>query len=263
VIVSQTNLQLYGQLERAGWSTTDRRRGIAAYSLVAELHSGQYRASGKTFVAHLCGTASIVAAAGGTVDETLAALLHAAYDQGDFGDGRPSATPKKRAELRAAIGPDAETLVARYSEWPWRTRLPALLDAGPETFAEWERTIAFLRLANEIEERLDGADDYAPEHAALVFPLDDVVRCARVLGRDALVAIAHDATRLDTSSDVPVELSTTAFASGLVAPRSMRTRLSVRSTGKQSSLRRATRRVPGARRIVHWGRRWRPTSRSE
>jgi hypothetical protein len=263
VTVAQTNLQLYRQLELAGWSTDARRRARAAYSLAAELHSGQYRASGKTFVAHLCGTASIVAVADGTVDETLAALLHAAYHQGDFGDGRTPPTPRKRAEVRAAIGSDAETLVTQYCEWPWRTRLPALLDGGPERLADWERTIALLRLANEIEDRWDGTDAYAPEHAALVFPLADVVRCALALGRDALIAVADDVARPGTAPEVPAALQTTGYGSGVVPPRSMRTRLWVGGTGERSSLRRATRRVPGARRMVSWWRRSRTTSRSD
>jgi hypothetical protein len=263
VIVAQTNLQLYRQLETSGWSTKERRRAEAAYNLAAELHSGQYRASSKTFVAHLCGTASIVDTAGGTVDETLAALLHAAYDQGDFGDGRAPRTPSKCAEMRDAIGADAEALVAQYSDWPWRTRLAALLDGGPDVFADWERAVAFLRLANEVEERVDGADDYAPEHAVFVFPLDDVVRCARLLGREALVAVADDVARANPVRDAPADLQTTTYASGPVAPRSMSTRLWVRGTGQQSTLRRASRHVPGARRVMHSWRRWRPTSSSE
>ena len=261
--VAQTNLQLYRQLELAGWSTKDRQRAIVAYALVAELQTGQYRSSGKTFIAHLCGTASVVAAAGGTVDETLAALLHAAYNDGDFGDGKRSPkTPRKQAELRAAIGVDAERLVAQYSEWPWRERLAALLEGGPEVLAPWERPIALMRLANEVDERVDGADDYAPEHAAAVFALDDVVRCARLLGRDELVPIAEAVRRAVAGFDVPPELRTATYASGTIAPRSMRTRLWIPGTGETSTLRRATRRIPGARSIVHTWRRWRPTSRS-
>ena len=71
--VAQTNLQLQRQLELAGWSLHDRERVGNTYTLAAQLFSGRYRTSGKTFLAHLCGTASITEAVGGTVDETLAA----------------------------------------------------------------------------------------------------------------------------------------------------------------------------------------------
>jgi len=262
VIVAQTNLQLYRQLEAAGWSTADRQRARSAYMLTAELHSGQYRASGKTFVAHLCGTASIVDAAGGTVDETLAALLHAAYEQGDFGDGRSVRTPQKSDEVRAAIGADAETLVAQYFDWPWRERVAELLEGGPDGLADWERVITFLRLANEIEERIDGADEYAPTHASFVLPLADAMQCAHLLGRESLVAIAHDVTDVEATS-VPATLQSEKMWSGLVAPRSTSTRLWIRTTDERSPLRRAVRQVPGARRVVYTWRRWRPTSRSE
>ncbi len=258
MIVAQTNLQLFRQLDAAGWSNHDRQRVIDAYALIAELHAGQYRASGKTFVAHLCGTASIVQATGGTVDQTLAALLHAAYDQGDFGDGRRVRTSRKQAEVREAIGPDAEALVVQYSDWPWRTRLPALLDGRPDVFADWERTVAFVRLANEVEERVDGADDYAPEHAAIVFPLGDVARCARRLGWEALAAFTEAIADANPTDVTPAALRTTTLASGTVVPRSMSTRLWVRGTGEQSLLRRAVRLAPGARRVVYSWRRWRP-----
>ena len=224
MIVAQTNLQLYRQLETSGWSTKERRRAEAAYTLAAELHSGQYRASSKTFVAHLCGTASIADAAGGTVDETLAALLHAAYDQGDFGDGRTPRTPSKCAEIRDAIGADAEALVAQYSDWPWRDTARGPPRRRTRRLRRLERAVAFLRLANEVEERVDGADDYAPAHAVFVFPLDDVVRCARLLGREALVALADDVARANPVRDAPADLQTTTYVSGPVAPRSSSTR---------------------------------------
>jgi len=258
VLVAQTNLQLYRQLDAAGWSTPDRQRALAAYALVAELHSGQYRASGKTFVAHLCGTASIVDAAGGSVDETLAALLHAVYDAGDFGDGRRGPTPRKQTEVRASVGAAAETLVAEYFAWPWRERLAEVLARGAGVLDDRERPIAFLRLANEVEERVDGADDYAPGHAAFVFPLDDVVQCARYLGRDGLVAFTDAHADALAAPAVPAELQAVTVASGPITPRSMMTRLSLFGRGEQNLVRRATRRIPGARRVVHAWRQRRP-----
>jgi hypothetical protein len=257
VTIAQTNLQLYRQLEVGGWSMSDRQRAMAAYALIAELHAGQYRASGKTFVAHLCGTASIVDGAGGSVEETLAALLHAVYDAGDFGDGRRGAAPHKRAEVRASVGTAAETMVAAYFDWPWRARLADVLDGGAGVLEDWERPVAFLRLANEVEERVDGADGYAPGHAAFVFPLDDVARCARHLGRNELVTFAEERTDVLAAPVVPDPLQMTTVASGPITPRSLTTRRSIRGTGEQSLVRHAARRVPGARRVVYVWRQWR------
>jgi hypothetical protein len=227
-----------------------------------QLFTGQYRSSGKTFLAHLCGTAAIVQAAGGSVDETLAALLHAAYLQGDFGDGRQDATPRKRSEVREAVGADAEVLVAQYATWPWRSRLRELRDHGAGTLEEWERPLAFLRLANEVEEHVDFANDYCPNHAAHVFPLADVVRCAGYLGRDELGRLAQELADQLSGHTVPPSLQLANGASGVVSSRSVRIRLPVRWARDGGVVRWSVRRVPGARRVVHAWREWRPTSRS-
>jgi hypothetical protein len=166
--------------------------------------------------------------ADGSVDETLAALLHAAYLNGDFGDGLRTRTPRREAEVRAVVGAPAEALVARYCEWPWRTRIPELRDHGADALAEWERPLAFLRLANEVEEHVDFANDYCPEHAAGVFPLADVPRCAEYLGRDELGRLAKELEAEIAGHSVPEPLHSTRRTSSAVAPRSVDTRLRLR-----------------------------------
>ena len=78
--VAQTNLQLYNQLIAAGWSDANLDRTQAAYALAADLFAGQIRSSGKTFLEHLVGTASAVAAVGGRPALVHAALLHATFN---------------------------------------------------------------------------------------------------------------------------------------------------------------------------------------
>jgi HD domain len=263
VIVAQTNLQLQRQLELAGWTPRDRERVAAAYDLAAQLFSGQYRSSGKTFLAHLCGTASITEAVGGTADEVLAALMHAAYSQGDFGDGRRRVTRRKRDEVRPVLGTEAEALVAQYAAWPWRARLGALREEGPGVLADWERPIAFLRLANEVEEHVDFATQYCPRQGAVALPLADVERYAGDLGWPALGLLANEIASEDAEPVVPLSRQPDRKASEFVPARSTRTTLWVRCTGERGILRRATRAVPGARRVVDSWRRWRPTSSSE
>ena len=96
---AQTNLQLHAQLLDLGCSIEDREYLAAGYRLAADLFSGQYRGSGKPFVAHLVGTASILAATKASATVVAAGLLHAAYDQGDFGLGLLGRHPNKRREL--------------------------------------------------------------------------------------------------------------------------------------------------------------------
>ena len=188
-------------------------------------------------------------AAGGSVDETLAALVHAAYMEGDFGDGRRNRTPRKQAEVRAVLGAPAEALVAQYCEWPWRTRMPELRDHGAGVLAEWERPLAFLRLANEVEEHVDFANDYCPEHAAGVFPLADVPRCAKYLGRDELSGLAQALAAEIAGHTVPESLQFTTRASAMVAPRSLDTRLPLRLRHFAGRVRRRLVRVRNASRL--------------
>src|SRR4051794_35545495 len=113
--LAQTNLQLYNQLVARGWSASQLARTRRAYELMTDLFAGQLRPSGKTFLAHLVGTASALATAGARADLLDAGLLHAAYTHGDFGDGRRDAAVPKRAIVRAAIGATAEALVDEYA----------------------------------------------------------------------------------------------------------------------------------------------------
>src|SRR5258706_2494515 len=57
----QTNLQLYRHLAEVGYAAADIASAGRAYELALELFPGTYRGSGKPFLAHLVGTAGIVA----------------------------------------------------------------------------------------------------------------------------------------------------------------------------------------------------------
>src|SRR4051812_50178326 len=59
---AQTNLQLYAQLRRAGAAEQDLALVRAGYDLAMHLCPASFRGSGKPLLAHLVGTASILAA---------------------------------------------------------------------------------------------------------------------------------------------------------------------------------------------------------
>lgn len=63
-VVAQTNVQLYNQLQAAGWSELDRARVKGAYALSLRILASRFRPDGKPFTAHGIGTASILAGAG-------------------------------------------------------------------------------------------------------------------------------------------------------------------------------------------------------
>lgn len=158
---AQTNVALYRQLMAAAWSDADLGRAGAAHELALRLFAGRFRASGKPFLAHLVGTASIAQAHGGAPGVVLAGLLHAAYAQDGWGDGLAGAAAARRAVVAGAAGAEAERLVAGYTRLRW-----------PAT--EGEPALLFLRVANELEDHLDGAMHFAhkagpdPSRAAMV-----------------------------------------------------------------------------------------------
>ena len=95
-MIAQTNLQLNNQLAAAGFKVHEIQAVDLAYGAAIRLFTGRYRANGKPFSAHLVGTASILARHGASMDVIVAGLFHAAYLQGEFGSGKPGASPQRR-----------------------------------------------------------------------------------------------------------------------------------------------------------------------
>jgi hypothetical protein len=144
---AQTNVELVRQLaDDASFGDDALARIDRSYELARVAHSAQFRPNGKPFVAHLVGTASIVAMHGGSVDAVCAALLHAVLVQGDFGTGLRRSTPHRRRAVRAAAGDVVEQIVSRYPQVLIGTAVPD--DAVG-------RDAMLVRLANELEEAID------------------------------------------------------------------------------------------------------------
>jgi hypothetical protein len=128
------------------------------------LFSARFRPSGKPFVAHLVGTASILARFGASVTVVTAGLLHAAYDQGDFGSGRNGITEAKRRQVHKGVGAEVEALIAGYTILQWnRSTFSAILGelqnrrpgAGRGSIDPSMENILLIRLANDLEDLVD------------------------------------------------------------------------------------------------------------
>jgi (p)ppGpp synthase/HD superfamily hydrolase len=150
--VAQTNITLYKQLHAAGWDMAQLAKLRDCYEFATTLFAGHCRASGKPFLAHLVGTASILAAIGADHATVAAGLLHAAYEQGDFGLTRRR---EKRARVCRVIGDAAEALVWRYQELGWHHSTVVRLHDGLAKLTTTDRTIVLMRLANELDDNLD------------------------------------------------------------------------------------------------------------
>jgi len=115
----QTNLQLFGLMQRAGYPEPDLALVRRAYDLAVRLFTAKYRGSGKPLLAHLVGTAGVLASLRAPAPLVAAGVLHAAYIFGDFGDARGGATAAKRGTLRKEAGAEVEDIIARYDALRW------------------------------------------------------------------------------------------------------------------------------------------------
>jgi (p)ppGpp synthase/HD superfamily hydrolase len=154
-VIPQTNLQLFAQLAEAGWSNDDLNIVVAANRLATDVLGGAFRASGKPFVCHLVGTAGLVARHGGDPPLVAAALLHAAYSHGDFGDLRLGRTPGRVAAVRRAVGVQVEAHVTAYHRLHLDEPLVSSLEKRAGNLALFERRVLLVLLANEVDDHAD------------------------------------------------------------------------------------------------------------
>ena len=159
---AQTNIQLYGQLFQQNWADADLRLVQAAYGLAMTVFAGHYRPNQKSFLAHLVGTASILAAHGADATVVAAGLLHSAYSHGEFGDGSRGMTVAKRQTVRRAVGDPCESLIARYTAMRWKLPETVALAAGADQLSVLDRTVALVKLADVLEDHLERGMAYSP-----------------------------------------------------------------------------------------------------
>ncbi len=154
---AQNNVQLYEQMRRTGHGDEDLRHLATAYDFALKLFAGRYRGSGKPFLDHLVGTASVLVQHGAALPTVLAGLMHAAYRHAEWGTGRRGITQARRDGLSAVIGREAEALVFRYDTFDWdrlkREPIPEVI-AGMD---EIGRQATLMHLANDLEESVDRA----------------------------------------------------------------------------------------------------------
>lgn len=139
----------------AGYPASEVVAVRRASEVAVRLFSGLHRASGKPFVVHLTGTASVLASIGSPLRLVVAGLLHATYVHGRFGDGPSGATPSRRALLAGSIGGPAEEIVLRYATLPWEQGETNGSSMAIARLDPLERDVVVARLANEVEEAID------------------------------------------------------------------------------------------------------------
>jgi (p)ppGpp synthase/HD superfamily hydrolase len=229
--IAQTHLQLFQQMRAKGYSQGELAMVAQAYLVATKLFANRFRPCGRPFVAHLVGASAILVWLQAPIKMVVAELLHAAYQEGDFPNSLEGMTPRKRKELSAAIGAEAEALVAAYTVGS--RSLTGLLasHARFKEMSSFERDILLMQLANE----LDDYRDFAGNHAANADERIAVIRqcgqhqveMAEWLGRPELARALRETYGDAIAAAVPTPF-VSRFADGYaILPASCQTRWNI------------------------------------
>jgi hypothetical protein len=208
IVPDQTIGALLRRLHEAGFDSGDLERARAAHDLAIELFAGSYRGNGRPFVCHLVGTASAAAQAGARFPAVLAGMLHAAFDQGIFPNGRSRLSPQHRRYVESRVGEEVTDLVAAYHEFEWGRAAIARLAGSPPTDAP-ARELLLLRLCNEVDDMVDAGVAIAGKHdpGALRWRVEKCAGLARGLAQERLAqtleALGEENLAADWASALP------------------------------------------------------------
>jgi len=171
-----------------GYGVDDIVRIQKAYRVCCLMFNGRYRKTGRPFICHAVGAASSAAHFDRNVDYVLAAMFHAAYDSGQYPDGKSSRrTDAHRLWLVERIGPKAEGLVARLAGFAFEAGDPERLVA--REIAPGEEELLFLVLAHELDDLADAGLAIAPKYGLSLS--SRIIACAalaRRIGHEKLAA---------------------------------------------------------------------------
>lgn len=233
--VAQTNVALFNQLRRAGYTDDQLRLVQRAYLLAVRLNPGYFQASGKPFVSHTVGVASILAALELPAPVVAAACIHNLYVSGDFGDGlKRHITPARRQLVREAVGSEVEGYVHRFCRFRLTAdTVPAVLDCVDGLDA-CDRALIAMDLADVLEKYTDQSILYlnAERHESALKAdrcLPELVELALRLGHPQLAAALECAVRATAEDSVPEYLVSRKPYSSLVVARSCRRRLGLQA----------------------------------
>lgn len=180
----QTNTGLYVQMYERGFGKQDIARVHDAYGLASKMFNGRYRKTGRAFICHAVGAASASAQFCNDTDTVIASLMHAAYDSGQFPDGRiGKTTPQHRDFMIRSLGVSVENILVNWMEIDFEKGDPERLVR--DSVENLDQRIIFMSLTHEVDDLADGGLAIAPKYGVSI---ESRVRACAELAR----AIGHE-----------------------------------------------------------------------
>lgn len=232
IAYAQSNIQLFNQLIASGYTEEEIGCVVDAYKLVMNLFTGIFRSSGKTFIAHLIGTASILVNLKAPVEVVIGGLLHAAYASGEFGTGIKGVSLAKRSQVKSIVGQKVEEYIYRYTLWPENDPIATSAVDYVNGLTPLEKDILLIRLANHLEEYIDLGMLYSGHGRQNKYVKDEnfiSVELAQILGFPSLSAELNTVFNEVYSTTIPTVLTNITGRNGsyLLPPKTHQKRLSV------------------------------------
>lgn len=226
---AQTIIQLYNELQSEGYSNSDLIIIRNTYDLAKSIFTGHFQPSGKIFISHGVGTASILASRKLPIHLIAAGLIHNVYLKGDFGDGIRGISKSRRNYLKHIIGKEVEEYVAGFATMRWNLEVISTISDKIDELSLIDRDIILLHLADHLEHLLDLDVLYFNETGSQQYinTTHFGVELAKKLG---FIDLAIELERIGKEvkmGKIPAELITQHKESFTIAPKSYRKRLSV------------------------------------
>ena len=225
---AQTNIQLWNQLKEHGYSNQEVVQISKGYELAISLYSGYFIGSGRTQIAHVVGTASMLSSLRVPGAVVTAGLIHNAYANGDFGACMKGPTTHKRRQIIQAVGPEVEKYVYGFHALTFRGNKLATVLSDIATADSVTRVGVLIILAERLEHRLnDGGlkqyTKYVDENGPLM------VEAALKLGFPLLADRLRAIINVPATGDIIGEMITSISSnkSRWIPPASCRRRFAV------------------------------------
>ena len=207
---AQTNIQLFNPLCRAGYSTGELSCIVNAYQLAMRLFTGRVQVCGKTFIAHVVGTASILGSLHLPAEIVAAGLIHNVYNNGDFGSGRTDVSAAKRKKISRAVDMGVEQYVYRFSSLGWNSQTIPIIRDGLDALDATDRNVVLINLANDLEYLLDLGILYRGNNEGILRHINRdgqiMVEVADKLGFPTLAAELSRMLAETAMAEIPMEL---------------------------------------------------------